>query len=352
MDSRESLDLSQREEDVLALTMTGLADKEIAANVGISVHTVRTYWDRIREKIGKSTRAEVISEIARRLSRDSTVSELESRLADADAKRYHFEKLLGRVPILVWSCDTTGRIIYVNDQFQSYAGDVSGRLVADLFSRITPPELFTPLHEQAVAARQRHGILEAEAPLRRVDGAMIWHLIRETPLGTSLDESFLRIGTATDIQVLHTRERILGERETRTRLAADLADIGIAYYDSATGKTYSNPAYDEMTGVVEVGKDWTDAVHAEDRSLAEDRWRQAVAQEVPLDSEHRYLSADGQDVNAIAKVTSMPGKGWLFLGKRHDRQDGAILDTDKISQVITLLREMLGFDKHSPPSSK
>jgi len=351
MSADDNSALSGRERDILTLTMAGLVDKEIAANLGISIHTVRTYWNRIREKIGKSTRAEVISEVARQVSTGSNVCDLEARFTEADDKRYQLELLLGRIPILVWSCDTSGHVIYVNEQFQTYAGQIRGRSISELFSSLTPPELFIPLHEKAVAARQKQGILEAEAPLRRVDGEMRWHLIRETPLSTPIDASFLRVGTATDIQVLLTREMTADGREARASLAADLSAIGIAYYDSAAGKIYSNPAYNEMTGSAAVSQDWTDAVHSADLETTRARWRQASRKGVPFQSEHRYVGADGQTVNAVAQVTSLPGNGWLFLGKRKDRPDWSILDPEKLKQAVVLLRDMLGFSKPAVPAT-
>lgn len=49
---------------MLALAMTGHIDKQIAAEMGISLGTVRVYWKRIRAKVG-GTRSEVIAELAR-----------------------------------------------------------------------------------------------------------------------------------------------------------------------------------------------------------------------------------------------------------------------------------------------
>lgn len=343
--------LSTREQDTISLTMAGLADKEIAANLGISVHTVRTYWDRIREKVGKTTRAEVISEVAHRLAKDSTASEIERRLAEADSKRYQLELLLGRIPIIVWSCDTAGEVIFMNDQFLAYAGEAKGRSISDLFSHLTPPELFIPMHEKAVAARQKQGVFEAQAPLRRVDGEMRWHLIRETPLDTQFDDQFLRVGTATDIHVLLARNSSSNAIDTRKSLAADLSEIGIAFFDTATGKSYSNPAYDQLTGSPAGSKDWTEAVHPDDVEATRKRWRQAIQQGIPFDSEHRYTSADGEIVKATTKVTCLPGMGWLFLGKLQDRSDLAVLDPEKLRQVITLLRDMLGFNMPTAPST-
>jgi DNA-binding CsgD family transcriptional regulator len=48
--------LSDRERQVLAMAAEGLLDKEIAPRLGISLNTLRTYWSRIRSKIGEAPR--------------------------------------------------------------------------------------------------------------------------------------------------------------------------------------------------------------------------------------------------------------------------------------------------------
>lgn len=53
--------LSRREAEVLRLATKGLTDKEIAVRVGLSLTTIRTYWERIRPKIGASNRASAVA---------------------------------------------------------------------------------------------------------------------------------------------------------------------------------------------------------------------------------------------------------------------------------------------------
>ncbi len=48
--------LSPREAEVLSLASKGLLDKEIARELGLSLNTLRTYWNRIRMKAGESSR--------------------------------------------------------------------------------------------------------------------------------------------------------------------------------------------------------------------------------------------------------------------------------------------------------
>ena len=48
--------LSPREEQVLQLAAHGHLDKEISAELGVSLNTLRTYWTRIRAKVGDAPR--------------------------------------------------------------------------------------------------------------------------------------------------------------------------------------------------------------------------------------------------------------------------------------------------------
>lgn len=58
--------LSAREEQVLSLAAEGLVDKQIAANLAVSENTLRTYWRRIRLKLGEAPRSALAADYARR----------------------------------------------------------------------------------------------------------------------------------------------------------------------------------------------------------------------------------------------------------------------------------------------
>jgi DNA-binding NarL/FixJ family response regulator len=53
-------ELSQREEEVLKLTAQGFSNKEVAAQLNLSVKTIETYKARAAEKLGLRTRAEIV----------------------------------------------------------------------------------------------------------------------------------------------------------------------------------------------------------------------------------------------------------------------------------------------------
>jgi len=52
--------LSDRERQVVELAAQGLGDKQIAKALRVSSWTVRTYWDRLREKTGGLNRLHVV----------------------------------------------------------------------------------------------------------------------------------------------------------------------------------------------------------------------------------------------------------------------------------------------------
>lgn len=61
---KTSDELSKRENDVLALLAKGYLYKEIADNLGIGTHTVRTYIRRIYEKLHVHSRAQAVARYA------------------------------------------------------------------------------------------------------------------------------------------------------------------------------------------------------------------------------------------------------------------------------------------------
>jgi len=52
--------LSKREAEVIELASRGKLDKEITAELGVSIHTLRTYWTRIRNKVGDHSRSALV----------------------------------------------------------------------------------------------------------------------------------------------------------------------------------------------------------------------------------------------------------------------------------------------------
>jgi DNA-binding NarL/FixJ family response regulator len=62
----ETMDLSQREREVLDGLAEGLAYKQIAGQLGVSIHTVRNYIRRIYEKLHVCSRTEAVAKFLRK----------------------------------------------------------------------------------------------------------------------------------------------------------------------------------------------------------------------------------------------------------------------------------------------
>lgn len=56
-----SLRISKQERAILESAAEGLSDKEIAKERGLRLSSVRTYWDRMRDKLKASNRAHAVA---------------------------------------------------------------------------------------------------------------------------------------------------------------------------------------------------------------------------------------------------------------------------------------------------
>ena len=69
--------LSTREKQVIDLAATGLLDKEIMVQLGITENTLKTYWKRIRTKLGDGSRPGLIAEHLRQKGREESASDIQ-----------------------------------------------------------------------------------------------------------------------------------------------------------------------------------------------------------------------------------------------------------------------------------
>lgn len=103
--------LSPQEELILSLAGKGFADKEIARKIGISVGTVRTYWQRMRDKTHARSRSEILSQCLHQ-SHSQTVDKLERGKARIAA-------LVEASPVGLALMDESGRLSNANPAFLS-----------------------------------------------------------------------------------------------------------------------------------------------------------------------------------------------------------------------------------------
>jgi PAS domain S-box-containing protein len=133
----ENLPLSSRERDILQQAIRGHTDRQIAVTLGISESTIKTFWERIREKLNATNRSHAIANALLMLYQQTSDSmKLAYRIVE--------ENLLG---VLIADCD--GQIYEANDAWLRMVGRSREDMGSLKWNEITPPE-FLPCDERAV----------------------------------------------------------------------------------------------------------------------------------------------------------------------------------------------------------
>jgi PAS domain S-box-containing protein len=96
--------LSEREKEVLFLAGEGLTDKEIALRLSIGAKTVRTYWDRMRAKLGAASRTEVLAKA------------LQSAHDQLAASEQRVRMFVQHMPIIFNALDEDMNVILANEE--------------------------------------------------------------------------------------------------------------------------------------------------------------------------------------------------------------------------------------------
>lgn len=172
--------LSQQESRVLALAMSGRIDKQIAAEMGISLGTVRVYWKRIRMKVG-GTRSEVIAELARtslKLNFDGAqekASALEAQLEQSMVRERAlrvYETAFEVFPVPLAILDGPyGKILRANGAFAELHGYESDELEETASEDLMKPNEVLKYEKAAQAAAKDGKRFETPSTRVRKDGS-------------------------------------------------------------------------------------------------------------------------------------------------------------------------------------
>lgn len=112
-----STTLSEREKEVLFLAGDGLTDKEIARNLNIGPKTVRTYWDRMRAKLGAASRTEVLAKA------------LQSAHDQLSASEQRIRMFVQHMPIVFNALDEEMNVILANEECERLTGYTSEEII-------------------------------------------------------------------------------------------------------------------------------------------------------------------------------------------------------------------------------
>lgn len=115
--------LSEREREVLQLAASGFLDKQIGVELGVSLNTLRTYWTRIRSKLGDSPRAAL------------AVAYVSSKVPDSSDDQSHLTQHEG------WIWDIKNNTLLASDSINDLHGLDRGRPHPSIaYSRLYHPE--------------------------------------------------------------------------------------------------------------------------------------------------------------------------------------------------------------------
>jgi DNA-binding CsgD family transcriptional regulator len=73
--------LAPKEQEVIRYAAQGLTDKQISVKLQVTLSTVKTYWERVRKKMGASNRVQVVAKVLSDNCRQR-VEELQDKIAE------------------------------------------------------------------------------------------------------------------------------------------------------------------------------------------------------------------------------------------------------------------------------
>lgn len=126
--------LSKRELKIMELATDGLTDQQIAIHLGLTVATVNSYWVRIRGKLGRFSRTELVSRwlqnksLAASREHKQRIAQLEAQLDSAKSENWTWESAalmqcaFDHNPEVALILDADGRILCANERAASLLG--------------------------------------------------------------------------------------------------------------------------------------------------------------------------------------------------------------------------------------
>ncbi|MCT7981701.1 PAS domain S-box protein [Laspinema sp. A4] len=171
--------------------------------------------------------------------------------------------------------------------------DLLGRSISTLLKdRITYDELAT----QAGVANSLIGRKEVE--LLSKDGQIIPVYFSASVMREEGGAIQAIVCLAQDIRERKRAEAALRESEYRYHMLASISPVGI-FRMSETGQfLYLNERLSQITGLTETQAkigDWFEAIHPGDRDRVIQEWNQSVKQQLPFQSEFRFLHENGTE---------------------------------------------------------
>jgi PAS domain S-box-containing protein len=183
----------------------------------------------------------------------------------------------------------------VNPAYERLTG-ISTELLRDQ----RPEQVFPPAIAAAVRQNYNHCV-EAGTSITYEEympfqGQELWWFTSLTPLRDEAGRIFRLVGTSTNITELKHTEAALRQSEARFRTLSTSAPIGIYQTDAEGRYLYTNPRWQEITGLTweeSLGDGWVRGLHPEDREMVLTDWNRYAHEGSQFSIEFRFLKPRG-----------------------------------------------------------
>ena len=216
-----------------------------------------------------------------------------------------------------------------DEEYRIYGLDPTGDspVYDDLLARCIHPADVDLLQRTFCAALEQAGVFELEHRILRPDGSVRWVYDLAHPVCAADGHLVRYVGVTLDITERKQAEKQLRQSEARLRLATEGADLGVWYWDLATGKLEwsalcrehlalpadAEPSFDHFYAVI----------HPDDRARIEGLINAAVDSGAEYHAEYRIQHPDGR-----LRWISAPGRVYR-------NADGDMVGMGGITQDIT-----------------
>lgn len=338
------------------LARQGLGDKQIATEIGISTDTVRTYWQRIRQKVGGQNRAEIVATLSDKIAaqtleavnseKEVLLREILRRTAVEKALRAserEWRLLADSMPQIVFVSKPDGRVFHYNARFYEYTGLSQEQAHGFGWNSVVHPDDLPNVSAEVERCLPAGTPFEYEMRIRRIDGEYRWHVNRAVPQRDERGKITRWYGTSTDIHESRVLRDRLQDSATFLSQAQRIARLGSYEYDVSRNLGRWSENLFEIFGL-KPREGWFDSdefmsmIHPEDLPSVVQAVRDSIDNGSGFSESYRCVRPDGQviRVHSVAKPVIEAGAVVRLIGTIQD-----ITEQSEIEQKLRASQQLL-----------
>ena len=209
------------------------------------------------------------------------------------------QKVIDTTPHWLFVKDWDGKFILANQAFTRALGTTPQNLVgksdADFVTNQEQIEQFLRDDRQVMTSLQEKFI--PEEPVTTPEGKTHWVQTIKRPLFLPGNSFPYVLISATDVTERKLAEDALRESKRQYRTLTQVSPVGIYHADSKGHCLYANERWCQITGIKQnaaLDKEWTEAIHPEDRKRVTQEWYKSITEKTPFKSEFRFQHSNGE----------------------------------------------------------